>query len=731
MAYIDGKPLSELIGVDQPLPIATAVSLVQKLAIALEYAHGEGVIHRDLKPANIMIDREWQPLIMDFGLAREIDKEDQTRLTQDGMILGTPAYMSPEQAEGNLAAGKQSDVYSLGVILYELLTGKLPFEGTVAAVIGQIMTRDAPPPSAARCEVDAELDGICQKMMARKAENRYLSMREVADALAGYLEGRASGAREPAGTQVHEDAPASQAADEGLAAFASTAAEPALPAASPPRDGTPGQSFAPRIKPPSRAKAVAASALGALLLLLTVVFMFTTRYGTVRVEVVGDKDVEVLIDDKSIRLTDGKWSDERTGGEHRLGLKIGGQQLLFDEKSKRFNLADGSLSVKIAGARISGGKFEVLRGEGVAITLEVIRPSDTDVADKPTAGVTNAPSRPLAGDTSLKLVSQFEHGATNTKRCYFAALSPDGTHVAYRMAYDSPTRMFETASKQQRNLPKEMQYAMELDYNADGSLFATGHLDGTVRVWNSRTLEPVGPPFLTTAETWVRWVSLSDDGSRLLALTRRQPPTFYAWDVATREKLTEPFPLIVDLKAKGIHLAASSDALLLAAAYYEKGLNHLVQLWDIKTGRPCERQFVPTVGGLGTIYGVDLSPRGDRLAVASKNESCFVFDTATGKQLMTAPHAGRVVAARFSPDGRRLVTCGGPPDSEDMHLWDVVTGEELVRWSLPVDDESFRTERFGAWATFLTFSSDGSRLLTAGVNTPICVWKVEYAELGE
>jgi serine/threonine protein kinase len=183
MAYIAGRPLSELVNIDKPLPIRTAVSLLRKIALALDHAHEKGVIHRDLKPANIMIDRERQPLIMDFGLARQIDKQDETRLTQDGMILGTPAYMSPEQIEGDLGTGKATDVYSLEVILFELLTGDLPFLGTIAASIGQKMTQDAPPPSEFRKEVDAKLDAICQKMMARQVGNRYASMKELARAL--------------------------------------------------------------------------------------------------------------------------------------------------------------------------------------------------------------------------------------------------------------------------------------------------------------------------------------------------------------------------------------------------------------------------------------------------------------------------------------------------------------------------------------------------------------------
>ena len=114
-----------------------------KLAKGLNAAHTSGVIHRDLKPANIMIDAHHEPIIMDFGLARRTNKED-SRLTQSGLVMGSPAYMSPEQVEGDIEKiGPASDIYSLGIIFYELLTGQVPFRGSIASVIGQIVTTAA------------------------------------------------------------------------------------------------------------------------------------------------------------------------------------------------------------------------------------------------------------------------------------------------------------------------------------------------------------------------------------------------------------------------------------------------------------------------------------------------------------------------------------------------------------------------------------------------------------
>jgi serine/threonine-protein kinase len=151
------------------------------------------VVHRDLKPENVMVDRQGKPLLMDFGLARRYDGgEEETRITQEGMIRGTPAYMSPEQVHGRLDVGPASDVYSLGVMLYEMLAGELPFRGPMSSVFGRVLTEVPPPPSGTkRPGVGPELDAICARMLEKKPEDRYPSMREVAGALAAYLRGSA------------------------------------------------------------------------------------------------------------------------------------------------------------------------------------------------------------------------------------------------------------------------------------------------------------------------------------------------------------------------------------------------------------------------------------------------------------------------------------------------------------------------------------------------------------
>jgi serine/threonine protein kinase len=191
MAYVQGHSLADFVNPNKPQNERHIATVVRKIAMALNEAHNYGLIHRDVKPANVMIDQRNEPIIMDFGLARQVDDEDDARLTRDGAILGSPAYMSPEQIEGvPEKIGPACDIYSLGVILYELLTGQLPFQGSVASIIGQILSKDPEHPTKIRPQISQRLADICLKAMAKKVENRFATMKDFANALADFLKSK-------------------------------------------------------------------------------------------------------------------------------------------------------------------------------------------------------------------------------------------------------------------------------------------------------------------------------------------------------------------------------------------------------------------------------------------------------------------------------------------------------------------------------------------------------------
>ncbi len=193
MKYVEGRTLAALMA-DKPLHPREAAQYMIAIARGVQHAHEKGVLHRDLKPSNILIDENDQPLVTDFGLAKRV--EGGQSITGTGAIVGTPSYMAPEQAEGVRNPTTACDVYSLGAILYELLTGRPPFLAA-SAVETLLLVRSEEPvrPRALNPQIDVDLEFICRKCLEKSPEHRYKSAAKLADDLEAFLQGEPVSAR--------------------------------------------------------------------------------------------------------------------------------------------------------------------------------------------------------------------------------------------------------------------------------------------------------------------------------------------------------------------------------------------------------------------------------------------------------------------------------------------------------------------------------------------------------
>jgi eukaryotic-like serine/threonine-protein kinase len=206
MEYLDGRTLKQVIANEGPLSLDRAVEIVRQVAGALDVAHGQGVIHRDLKSENIMLvshnGDEWAK-VLDFGIAKilqPIGSAADAEITQANLVVGTPQYMSPEQCSQSGALDARSDVYSLGIIVHEMLTGQLPFTGESATVVMMKQVQDAPPSVlASRAQLPAAVDQVIKRALAKQPIDRFQSAGELSAALAGAASGAAAEAPVVAG----------------------------------------------------------------------------------------------------------------------------------------------------------------------------------------------------------------------------------------------------------------------------------------------------------------------------------------------------------------------------------------------------------------------------------------------------------------------------------------------------------------------------------------------------
>jgi serine/threonine protein kinase len=182
MEYVEGMTVRALLNTRTRLGISSTLALATQLAQSLTVAHEHGVIHRDIKPQNLLLDADGVLKVMDFGVARLAER--LSTLTEAGMVLGTPSYMPPEQLMAETVDGR-SDLYAAGVVIYECLTGQLPFEAsTVVSLVSKLLTQEPKPPIELNPEIPPALSALTVRLLAKKADDRVQTARELAEQLA-------------------------------------------------------------------------------------------------------------------------------------------------------------------------------------------------------------------------------------------------------------------------------------------------------------------------------------------------------------------------------------------------------------------------------------------------------------------------------------------------------------------------------------------------------------------
>lgn len=660
MEYIEGLPITDYCD-QHKLTVTDRLNLFLNVCEAASYAHQNLVIHRDLKPSNILVTQDAGVKLLDFGIAKLLDQDGQNDpelLTRAGAHLMTPDYASPEQIRGE-AIATTSDVYSLGVVLYELLTGHRPYrfqkrllheiERVISeqeperpsAMINRVVTEttsDGEPrkqrtpesvslpregrPEKLRRRLAGDLDNILLMALRKDVQQRYQSVERLSADIRRHLQGEKVIARQH----------------------------------------TMGYRMATFVR--RHRVGVGATAL----LILTLIAGIVTASWEARKATELVRINRRLLYAAQMNLAEQAWETTNIG---RLRDLVDSQWPQPGEEDLR-----GFEWYYLWRLYHSNGEVFSLRH-----TKEV-----WSVAYSPDG-------RRLAAaddDGNVKLWDTATGKELSVLSAHYAAVlslawSPDGRKLATASS-DTTVKLWDAATGQAlATLTGHTKRVNAAVFSPDGKRLATGSDDGTIRFWNAAT----GTALMTiqSQAQWVRSLAFSPDGRRL-ATGLAAKPWVKLWDAATGQELlafngTVGLVRSVAFSPDGTRLAAGSN-------------DHTARLWDANTGR----ELASFKGHTSEIRSVAWSPDGKRLATGGADRTAKLWDSATGEELATIRgHFGELWSVAFSPDGKELATCS---DDFTVKLWDVATTLELTTLKTNL--------RIGS----VVFSPDGRTFATGG-----------------
>jgi WD40 repeat protein len=682
LEFIDGGCLaSQLDGT--PWPGAKAASLIETLADAIHYAHECGIIHRDLKPANILL-QSGVPKITDFGLAKQ--RDGAVGLTASGVVMGTPSYMAPEQAQGKKDVGPAADLYALGSILYELLTGRPPFRAATAMdTIHQVIGSEPVAPCQLQPKLARDLETITLKCLEKDPPRRYATARALAEDLRRFQAGDPVLAR-PIGA---------------VARFGRWC----------------------RHRPVVAGLLAISSCLAIALVVTALIYQGQLQRELGRTAAAAESNRHLLVEfainngmqdlDEDDALTALVWFTEalrldagHAEGEANHRLRIGttmqslpglDQLLVFETRVLRYHWRQGGCRLVTAGPNTGARVWDLASGQPedpIFATGSSVVQAAFGAEDRVLATV-SADNQFQVWDrhTGRLIAGPFQADGLAKGPIQQVLVHADGGALLARLV-DHSVLMFDLVSGQRLPVPTSDGRAPRFaSFSDDGRWLFT--LDAVLigHVWNTRTGKEVGAPIQLSQA--VDLAKFSPDGRRL-ALAGSGEPTVHILEIATGKTLGGSFrhPVAVTRMAFD-----SRGSQLLTASYRD----FRAWLWQVDNGTlrfgPWRHQ--------GLIDALVFSPDGRLLLSCGNDNRAIVRDVATGEAVTPwLRHNGSITLADFAPDSRHALTIS---DDGSVRYWDL--GPTLAESGVATPLQPFSPQGKEA------VSADGARLLQWGQGT--------------
>jgi len=729
MEYVKGKSITKYCD-EKKLSIEKRLELFQQVCEGVHHAHQKGIIHRDIKPSNILVsvqDDKPVPKIIDFGIAKAITQPltEKTSYTEQGQLLGTPEYMSPEQAEmAYQDIDTRSDVYSLGVLLYELLTGATPFdtkrlrEGGIDH-IQQVICQEEPRTPSARLtslgdkakavaesrrtqiitltrRLHRELEWIPMKAMRKDRMRRYRSASELADDIRNYLTGTPLIAGPESTVYRARKFVRKHAGSVAIAALVAVLIVLGLVASI---------FMGCRAEQARKQEAAARKQVEQALVRAENAERIAQEQRRLAEKLAEDYSRVLYLNCITTDLRGWEWYRLNHISDQAVMTLRGHDEVVylvaFSPDGKRIISGSRDNTIKVWDSA-TGAELMTLRGAATGAELMTLRGHKGEVIS---AAFSPDGKRIVSGsnDKTIKIWDAATGTELMTLRGYDGiwpgAFDPDVKRIVSNGG-DNTVKVWDVATGTElMTLRGHKEEVSSVAFSPDGRRFVSGSSDKTIKIWDAATSTEL---MTLHDDNWVEDASFSPDGKRIIS--GGGDNTIKVWDSATGAEL-------MTLRGHGDWVASvafSPDGKRIASGSNDK----TIKVWDAAI-----RGEVVTLSGHrdkrgnNHVFSVAFSPDGKRIVSGSLDRTVKLWDAVTGAEPMTLRgHDIFVRDASFSPDGKRIVSAGG---DNTVKVWDAGTGKELMT----LHGHSY-------FVLSVAFSPDGRRIISGSFDKTVKVWDV-------